>query len=309
MRTSRRPSASTLRAAVLAAGAGLAVVATSGAARDTRDASSDVVARGNTRVHYGAAVKLGNGRVRPYVAVDAARPDVPTEIGVAMDEAAMDGLPTTGMGHAVGHKGPDHEFALPFPAANPTPFRWVSLNWNVGGHEPPGVYDTPHFDFHFYTIDKAERDRRIVLDNPRFAAEADRLPADEFRPQHSLVLGPPGAAPSAVAVPLMGVHWIDVRSPELQGLLGRPEAARPFTATFLYGSWDGKFIFAEPMVTRAYLLAKRDATDPAVRDEVRPVGTAARYATAGWHPGAYRIAYNAQAREYRVALTQLARRD
>ena len=309
MRTSRRPSASTLRAAVLAAGAGLAVVATSGAARDTRDASSDVVARGNTRVHYGAAVKLGNGRVRPYVAVDAARPDVPTEIGVAMDEAAMDGLPTTGMGHAVGHKGPDHEFALPFPAANPTPFRWVSLNWNVGGHEPPGVYDTPHFDFHFYTIDKAERDRRIVLDNPRFAAEADRLPADEFRPQHSLVLGPPGAAPSAVAVPLMGVHWIDVRSHELQGLLGHPENFKPFTSTFIHGSWDGKLVFWEPMITRAHILAKKTATDASVVDEVIPVSTGARYSPAGYYPSAYRITWDAQAKEYRVALTQLSWRD
>ena len=305
MSTKLRPSRSTLRAAALATVAGVVVIATADASPETADAGPS----SRTRVHYGAAKKLGNGRVRPYVVVDAARPDVPTEIGVAMDEAAMEGLPTTGMGHAVGHKAPDHELALPFPAANPTPYKWVSLNWNVGGHEPPGVYDTPHFDFHFYTIDKAERDRRIVLANPKYAAEADRLPAEEFRPQHNIVLGPPGAAPSAIAVPLMGVHWVDTRAPELQGLLGRPEAARPFTATFIYGSWDGKFIFAEPMVTRAYLMAKRTATDPAVRDEVRPVGTAARYATAGWHPGAYRIAYDAQAREYRVALTQLERRD
>jgi hypothetical protein len=36
---------------------------------------------------------------------------------------------------------------------------------------------------------------------------------------------------------------------------------------------------------------------------------AQRYAPAGYHPAAYRIAYDARAREYRVALTQLTRRD
>ena len=305
MSTSFRPSRTTLRAAALATAAGVAVIATA-------DAAPEATAHraAPTRIHYGASLPLGRGKVRPYVVVDAQRADIPLEIGVALDEAVMEGLPTTGMGHAVGHKGPDHELALVFPTANnPTPFRWASLNWNVGGHEPPGVYDTPHFDFHFYTIDKAERDRRIVLANPQFAAEADRLPAAEFRPEHNLVLGPPGAAPSAIAVPLMGVHWVDRRAPELQGMLGNPQAARPFTATFIYGSWDGRFIFAEPMVTRAYLMAKRTASDPAVRDEVRPVGTAARHAVPGWYPGAYRIAYDAQAKEYRVALVQLAKRD
>lgn len=297
MRTllSSRP---TLRAGVLAALAGIVVVVGSGSA-----AGPDA----KPRLRYGAPIALGHGQARAYVMVDEAR-GVPLEVGVALDEGAMEGLPTSGMGHAVGHQPPQHEYALTFPAENPTPFRWVSLNWNVAGHEPPGVYDTPHFDFHFYTIDKADRDR-IVAADPQFAAKADRLPTDEFRPQFTMVLGPPGAAPSAVAVPLMGVHWVDTRSPELQGLLGKPEAARPFTATFIYGSWDGQFIFAEPMVTRAHLLAKKGATDPAVRDEVIPVGTAARYAAPGWYPAAYRVAYDAAAREYRIALTQLARRE
>ncbi|MDF1505849.1 DUF5602 domain-containing protein [Roseisolibacter sp. H3M3-2] len=295
-RTARLP----LRA-TLAALAGVSLVA---AATPSRPAPDDV----RTRVRYGGASKLGNGRARAYVITDAAR-GTPTEVGVALDEAALEGLPTSGMGHAVGHQGPDHELALPIPATAGVPFRWASLNWNVGGHEPPGVYDTPHFDFHFYTIDKAKRDARIVLANPRYAAEADRLPAEEFRPQHGLVLGPPGAKPSDVAVPLMGVHWIDVRAPELQGLLGKPERARPFTATFIYGSWDGEFIFAEPMVTRAHLLAKKDATDPAVRDQVIPVGTAARAQAAGYWPGAYRITWDAGKKEYRIALTQLTKKQ
>jgi hypothetical protein len=63
------------------------------------------------------------------------------------------------------------------------------------------------------------------------------------------------------------------------------------------------------MITRAYIMSKKSATEPSLRDEVIPVSTPARYQTPGFHPSAYRITYDAQAKEYRVALTQLAWRD
>ena len=86
-------------------------------------------------------------------------------------------------------------------------------------------------------------------------------------------------------------------------------AYRPFTTTFLYGSWDGRFTFLEPMITRAYILANKSATDPAVRDEVIPIPAAAQVGMPGYYPKAYRITWDAQAREYRIALTQLAWRN
>ena len=109
----------------------------------------------------------------------------------------------------------------------------------------------------------------------------------------------------AATVPQMGLHWLDVRSPELQMLTGHPELYQTFTKTFIYGSWDGAFIFEEPMITRAYILSKRSATDPAVRDEVIQIPTAQKYEPAGYYPDAYRITWDAQAKEYRIALTQL----
>ena len=39
----------------------------------------------------------------------------------------------------------------------------------------------------------------------------------------------------------MGAHWMDVTSPEFHG--------QPFTHTFVYGSYDGKVTFLEPMVS------------------------------------------------------------
>lgn len=98
----------------------------------------------------------------------------------------------------------------------------------------------------------------------------------------------------------MGVHWVDVRAPELQGLLGEPDAYQPFTHTFIYGSWSGQITFLEPMVTRADLL-----THP---DDVVPISQPARDPQPGWYPNAYRITYDAQAKEYHVVLIGFKRR-
>ena len=256
---------------------------------------------------YGTPVKVGNGTVRTYVVLDAKNGGTPLVVGVAMSEDALDGLPAP-----VASSDPManmHMNLLELPAQNPTPYKFVQFDWNPAGHEPAGVYDLPHFDFHFYTVSKDVR-ASILPTDPRFAQKAASFPAPEFRaPFYIDAATPAGAPPAAVTVPQMGLHWLDVRSPELQGMAGHPEAFRPFTKTFIYGSWDGQFIFDEPMITRAYIVAKRDATDPAVRDELVPVSTAPRYAPAGFYPSAYRIAYDAQAKEYRVALTQLAWRE
>jgi hypothetical protein len=107
----------------------------------------------------------------------------------------------------------------------------------------------------------------------------------------------------------MGLHWFDVRSPELQAALGNPAGYQPFTRTFIKGTWDGRFIFDEPMITRAWLLTKRVSSREAAPDEIVAVPTAARYEPAGYYPQAYRIAYDPRAREFLVGLTELAARE
>jgi hypothetical protein len=123
-----------------------------------------------------------------------------------------------------------------------------------------------------------------VPTDPEFEAKGARVPAPELVPAGYTKL--PGA------VPLMGAHWVDPTSPELNGEL--------FTTTFLYGSWDGKPTFAEPMVTKAFM-----ETKPDVR---APVAVPARYAAPGYYPTEYRVYWNAGAKEYRVALSGLLRR-
>jgi len=185
-------------------------------------------------VRYGEAVKLGNGHARAYLIAD--KSGAPRELGVAFDEAALDGLPAAGTGHHDGHMM-THEYILSLPAGNKTPFTFLEMNWNPMGHEPEGVYqDVPHFDFHFYTISKAARDS-IVPTNPEFEKKGGNLPPAEFVPPFNAALGPPGVEPAKLVVPMMGLHWVDLRSAELQKLLGKPDGYKPFTATFIYGSW------------------------------------------------------------------------
>ncbi|MEO7457966.1 MAG: DUF5602 domain-containing protein [Gemmatimonadaceae bacterium] len=267
--------------------------------------ASAVLSAAGTSVQYGSSVVLGEGRARAYIVADDK--GAPKEIGIALDERALDGLPAAGTGHHGGHVMP-HTSLLEFPKANGTPFKFLEMNWNPSGHEPEGVYQgVPHFDFHFYTISQAQRDS-ILPTTPNFAARANAVPTGDYVPAFNVALGPPGATPAELAVPQMGVHWVDVRSPELQALLGKPDAYKPFTTTFIHGSWDGQFTFYEPMISRAHIIEKKKTIDPAVRDQVIPIPVPAKYKTAGYYPTAYRITWDAAAKEYRIALTDLTLR-
>jgi hypothetical protein len=258
--------------------------------------------------NYGPTIKLGDGNVRAYVTVDARNPKVPVEIGVALGEGAMENLPKAMPGHDELMTMMRNSWDLQLPAQNPTPYKFIGFGWNPAGHEPPGVYDLPHFDFHFFRVGTDVKNG-IMPDNPQWDAKSGAYPPQEQRVPFYIDAATAAKLPAGKAsVPMMGMHWLDVRSPELQGMAGKPENFKQFTKTFIFGSWDGEFIFEEPMITRAYLLSKKAATDPALRDELIPVPSQPKYALSGFYPQAYRISYDRQAKEYRVALTQLALR-
>ena len=256
---------------------------------------------------YGTPQKVGNGTVRTYIVMDQKNQGRPLEVGVALSETALEGLPAP-----VASSDPManmHMYTLDLPAKNPTQYKFVQFDWNPAGHEPAGVYDLPHFDFHFYTVPVEVRNS-ILPSDPQYATKAANYPAPEYRAPFYLDAATAAGAPAAaVTIPMMGLHWLDVRSPELQMLTGNPQGYRPFTKTFIYGTWNGQFIFDEPMITRAYILEKKTATDPLVVDELVPVSTPAKYSPAGFYPSAYRISWDAQQKEYRIALTQLSWRN
>jgi hypothetical protein len=254
---------------------------------------------------YGTPQRVGDGTVRTYVVMDQKNAGRPLEVGVALSERALEGLPAP-----VASNDPManmHMYTLDLPAQNPTQYKFVQFDWNPKGHEPDSVYTFPHFDFHFYTVPVEVRNS-IVPSDPQYVQKAANLPPqNQWYPFHLDAGTLAGGVPQhLVTVPQMGLHWLDVRSPELQKLTGHPEAWQPFTKTFIYGSWDGQYIFDEPMITRAYILSKKAATDPSEIDEIIPVSTAQNYSPSGYYPSAYRITWDAQQKEYRIAVTQLS---
>jgi hypothetical protein len=109
-------------------------------------------------------------------------------------------------------------------------FQVLEFGWNPQGHEPPGVYDVPHFDFHFYYISGSER---MAIPGGQPVTVAPQFLASGY--------GAPGPT-----VPAMGGHSEDLTGPEFNG--------GTFTQTFVYGFFNGEEIFVEPMLTQDYLM-------------------------------------------------------
>jgi len=215
-------------------------------------------------LYRGRPVALGNGEARSWVSLD--RLGHPLAIGISLTEAALDNLPTT-----------DTEVPLPLPAqARATVFRQAVLNWNPHGHIPPGGYDVPHFDFHFYTI--PEQVRLAITATGPDLARAQKAPASRYLPQ--------GYVPAPPPEPRMGLHWVNPDFPELHG--------QPFTASLIYGSYDGRLAFVEPMVTVAYL-----KTEPNLH---RMLPQPEAYEYPGYFPRTWGVRWDGQAAAYVVQL-------
>ena len=217
----------------------------------------------------GPAVTVGDGQAWTEVTYD---PDgAPTGVYVVMTPGALDNLPD---GHL-----PSHEFTLPLPdGADVAPYDHATLDWNAHGHAPPGVYDVPHFDVHFYFMSAAERD----LIGPNDTTEFNRpLPATQLA---EMYLETPGGAPR------MGAHVIDLQSPEVNG-------SGPFTHTYIYGKYNGQLTFIEPMVAESFLRSQPDI-------EV-PIRQPAEFPEAGYYPESYVVAYDASTDTYRIGLHDL----
>jgi len=67
-------------------------------------------------------------------------------MGVTFDDAALSNL-----GDAMSM------VVLPLPHVAGLPFVTAVINSNPHGHPPKAIYDAPHFDVHFYSIDETTR--------------------------------------------------------------------------------------------------------------------------------------------------------
>ena len=203
--------------------------------------------------YKGVEQTIGDGKIYSWVKFMG---DKPSSIGITLTKGALNNIPHNG--------GTDLIIALPIEAVGKTPFDHIYLGFSHTGHEPIGIYDKAHFDVHFMMQPNAERS---VI--PPYAGAAtvkfDNLPPTGIMPVPYIRL-PAG-------VPLMGVHWANPTSTELNG--GK------FTETLIMGSYDGKMTFVEPMVTLELLSATPNIT--------KIVPTPAKFAKSGYFPMKYSI--------------------
>lgn len=239
---------------------------------DQFSAESDAVAlkkAGNLnnpdRTFYSPALPVGKGVVRAWVTEN--KSGEPVAVGVNLSEKALENLPDE-----------PAMYTLVLPKTKGKNFyTLVGLDWNPHGHEPPHVYDLPHFDVHFYIIPDAERMTIPLLAPPLM----DDAPDSKYLPP--LYIQTPGV------VPQMGAHWVDVTSPEFNG--------GTFTRTFIWGSYDGELIFWEPMVTRDFLLSKPH--------EIINLRQPAAFQKDGYYATQYCVTYSVSPKQYTIALLNL----
>ncbi|NIM50080.1 MAG: hypothetical protein GTN62_07055 [Gemmatimonadales bacterium] len=215
----------------------------------------------------GQSIELGNGTVSTYAEFDGG--DLPTAIGVVYSSGALEGLPTepSDQHHCFDRDGdgrvevdseciPTHEFVIPLPDAvskrSDVPFKWALFNWNPAGHIPPGIYDVPHFDVHFYMVPIASV---FALEDGPCGLEFIRCDQHELakKPLPPNYMSPDFQDVDAV-VPAMGNHLIDVTGPEFAG--------EEWKRSWIFGVYDGEVIFYEEMLTRAFMLSLPNACYP-----------------------------------------------
>ncbi|PKL86202.1 MAG: hypothetical protein CVV22_03320 [Ignavibacteriae bacterium HGW-Ignavibacteriae-1] len=229
--------------------------------------SDDATNTSKAGTFYSETKALGNGNAKSFVELDNS--GNPASIGIVFSQTSLDGL-----GDQMS------ELVLPVPAqAGPTNVKHITVDWNPMGHEPPGIYDVPHFDMHFYMIDEVTRDGISGMGED--SAKAHKMPEADYIAEGYMV------PPPSVVIPKMGLHAIDMTSPEING--------GTFTETFIYGYYDGKMHFYEPMITIEYLKTKPNL-DKAIK---KP----AKYPAAGWYPSKLNITFNESTKEYIVKLS------
>jgi hypothetical protein len=224
----------------------------------------------SVKTYYGRPVSFGGDVVRTYVTID--KNMTPTALGVEIPAKALTNLPQIMSG-----------LMLQFPnEARSLPFQYLNMDWNPQGHEPDHIYTVSHFDFHFY-LQSPEETKAIKpgscqgLDCEAYRRAMKDVPV-QYRPVDYKNVG--------AVVPQMGNHLIDPASPEFNN--------QPFTRTFLYGTFDGKMTFYEPMLTLQYLQSQPN--------EYIDLKQPTAYAQSGYYPTRYSVRYEPSKELYRISL-------
>ena len=177
---------------------------------------------------------------------------------------------------------PAQPISVMIPRWPHVPFKHVYFSWEPQGHDPTGIYNVPHFDIHFYLLSNGAR-KAITCAGTDQANCMKPIPAGAV---------PTNYAPTPEGVPKMGWHWVDLLSPEFH--------SQPFTATMIYGYYNGQLAFIEPMITQAFFQSRQPFSAPIRQPLIFP--------KPGYYPTRYKISYTAVTDLYEVDLTNLVYR-
>jgi len=239
--------------------------------------SSNEQAQQAPNTFWGQPEKLGAGKIRTFVIVasdvdPATNYHPPLTIGVELDATSLSSLPNV-----------KTMLLTDFPIqAARTPFQFMMIEWNPHGHPPAGIYDKPHFDFHFFIQDRQD----ALAIRPGSCAGVD---CTDYRGAVQAVptqYVPSGYTDIGLVAPFMGNHLVDLTSPEWNG--------RPFTRTIFVGAYHGRITFLEPMITLASLTSEPNSCS----DLRQP----ASYANAAYYPLRLCTHYDETTKKYRVYL-------
>lgn len=211
-------------------------------------------------IQWGEKVHVGNGHAITYIETSNHKVK---EIGVVLTHTALKGL---------GHEMKEYVLHLPYAVK---PYKFITLDWNPHGHEPSGIYDKPHFDFHFYFVSRAFQ--QGITCGQQDSECLKEVPSKYQVPRY---VATPGG------VPKMGWHWLDSLSPELNGKI--------FKRTYIYGYYGGKMIFLEPMITIKYLQSKVSRTQSLrLPEDVH---------YKGYYPRQFKVSYDSKKKLHKIVL-------
>jgi len=216
------------------------------------DESNDTqtVIRGETKELYGA-------RVTTWVIVDKASGKLQTVKWT---------LPLASV-YNVANLQQDFRYWIELPAQfrDQTVFDAMSYDYLPHGHSPAGLYNIPHWDFHFTTL---PRDESAAID-----CRDPTIPVDALLPKA------PGAwffvPPPDNCVPGMGIHGGSSAMAELN--------SHRFDKTMGMAYYHGKFASYEAKATDEYLKERKPFDIPVPRAPVK---------RAGLYPGSLKVTWD-----------------
>lgn len=232
---------------------------------------------GGTTTYYGGSMWLEDaGQMRGYVTLQS-RTMIPRVVGIQFKNGLITASPslpiydnTTCHEHAC-IRVQDIVVKFPNCASFWTPFTFAYITFNTLGHGPEGVYDVPHYDFHFFMtpFKTFETLTQVgpspgLLDMDVHSLSLVDVPAKYLMPG-AFRMGPPTYG--------MGQHWSSPDDPVFHG------TSFNFTGSFAFGSYNGKVIYFEPLASLQLL-----ATRP---DQCWDIPMPQAFEKAGWYPTKY----------------------